>query len=395
QEQHLSAIAEEKEEESVEKGASAEKQTDDQKLGSEQSHDNSDDKFQDDESENEIEPSQSCLNDNTYSAFRDQLTQIAQEDQKAYSTPECTFKGGQTTDNQDSKALLIPSPIGKKSETHQSSRLTDPTVFELEQTTDIMTPESQQPSSPMKTGSTEENVPILVLDTEPQQLPKLSATAEASKEETMVICDTIELISSVDDTENEDIKQVDAPKLVKEIQEDIEKGRKKESDDSGEKELGLDEVMIVTDKEEIKVSDYKSISTEEHDTGGVSSGENFADEKKDIITLPDTLPDTLPAMLPPLTTSRLSRRQKFETIKKNPQQGSNYEKSEKTPRSSIGTFKDSKSLENIFNSAFGIFLDHECIDAMLSLKPNEELKVKKVLDFSVKNNRVFLEQSIE
>ncbi|GFW45976.1 TP53-binding protein 1 [Trichonephila clavipes] len=83
------------------------------------------------------------------------------------------------------------------------------------------------------------------------------------------------------------------------------------------------------------------------------------------------------------------------TIKKNSQQGSNYEKSEKTPRSNIGTFKDTKSLENIFNGAFGIFLDHECLEAMLSLKPNEELKVKKVLDFSVKNNTVFLEQSIE
>ncbi|GFY59134.1 TP53-binding protein 1 [Trichonephila inaurata madagascariensis] len=398
--EHLSAIAEEKEEESVKKGASPEKQTDTQKIESGKSHDNSDDKFEDDDSENEIEPSQSCLDDNTYSAFRDQLTQIAQENQKAYSTPdpECILKG-QKTGSQEAKALM-PSPIGKKVEAHQSSRLTEQTESELEQTTDILASESQQPSSPLQTGILEANEPIFVLDTEPQQL-KDSPIAETPKDETMVVCDTIELASSTDDTGVECLNQEDAPELVSKMQENIEKGTKKESEDSGTngKELGIDEIVIVTAKEEIKVPEAKGSSTEEYD-GGISSGENCLEDKKEVITLPDSLPDTLPATtfqhpFPPLSISRLSRRQKFETIKKNSQQGSNYEKSEKTPRSNIGTFKDTKSLENIFNGAFGIFLDHECLEAMLSLKPNEELKVKKVLDFSVKNNTVFLEQSIE
>ncbi|GFR26639.1 TP53-binding protein 1 [Trichonephila clavata] len=399
EQEHLSAIAEEKEEESVRKGASPEKQTDAQKIESEKSHDNSDDKFEDEDSENEIEPSQSCLDDNTYSAFRDQLTQIAQENQKAYSTPdpECILKDGQKTGSQDAKALLMPSPIVKKVEAPQSSRLTEQTESELEQTADILTSESQQPSSPLLTGILEANEPILVLDTEPQQL-KHSPVAEASKDETMVVCDTIELVSSTDDTGVECLNQEDAPELVSKTQESIENETKKESEDSGTngKELGIDEIVIVTAKEDIKVSEAKGSSTEEYNIGSISSGENCLEDKKEVITVPDTLPDTLPTtMLPPLSTSRLSRRQKFETIKKNPQQGSNYEKSEKTPRSAIGTFKDTKSLENIFNSAFGIFLDHECLEAMLSLKPNEELKVKKVFDFSVKNNTVFLEQSIE
>ncbi|GFW45972.1 TP53-binding protein 1 [Trichonephila clavipes] len=272
--EHLSVIAEEKEEESVKKSASPEKQIDAQKIESGKSHDNSDDKFEDEDSENEIEPSQSCLEDNTYSAFRDQLTQIAQENQKAYSTPdpECIPKG-QKTGSQEAKALLMPSPIGKKVEAHQSSRLTEQTESELEQTTDILASESQQASSPLQTGILEANEPIFVLDTEPQQL-KDSPIAETSKDETMVVCDTIELASSTEDTGVECLNQEDAPELVSKMQENIEKGTKKESEDSGTngKELGIDEIVIVTAKEEIKVPEAKGSSTEEYNIGGVSSG---------------------------------------------------------------------------------------------------------------------------
>ncbi|GIY61945.1 TP53-binding protein 1 [Caerostris extrusa] len=72
-----------------------------------------------------------------------------------------------------------------------------------------------------------------------------------------------------------------------------------------------------------------------------------------------------------------------------------FTKFEKHPKAVVGSFKNTESLQKIFDNFYGIFLEHECLDAMLSLKPNEELKVKKVLDFTVRNNKVYLEQSLE
>ncbi|GBM19260.1 TP53-binding protein 1 [Araneus ventricosus] len=356
-----------------------------------------------DESENEIEPSQSCLNDDTYSAFRDQLTQIAQESQTAHSTPDCAFNGGQTTLKFDSKALPVPSPIGKKPEANQSI-ISEPILSEHEQTTDILSSDSKLLSceSPVKGESKEESVPILVLDTEPEQFPEISGDApeitiddDKAMKETTVVCDTIELMSSVDDTAGEDPKEKVSSALEKPTEETAEKvtEHEKESESSNEKDLVAIE-LIAEDKEDTKVSVSDVPSTEEQGASGISSGENGVEEKK-IADIPDSLPDTIPtAMLPPLTTSRLSRKQKFETTKKNPP-GAPYEKSEKSAKCSIGAFKDTKSLEKIFNNSYGIFLDHECMESMLSLKPSEELKVRKVLDFTVRNNRVYLQQSIE
>ncbi|CAL1264124.1 unnamed protein product [Larinioides sclopetarius] len=403
EESHLPTISEEKVCSSPKKDISSEKEEETAKLESNDPMDiSSEKKDGEDESENEIEPSQSFLNDDTYSAFRDQLTQIAQEVQTAHSTPDCTFNGGQTTLKFDSKALPVPSPIGKKPEINQSI-VSEPIVSEHEPTTDILSSDSKLLScdSPVKGESKEESVPILVLDTEPEQLPEISDNApeitidvDKAMKETTVVCDTIELMSSVDDTAGEDPQQKVSLALEKPTEETTENvtEHEKESESNNEKELVAIE-LIAKDKEDTKVAVSEVPSTEEQGASGISSSENGVEEKK-IADIPESLPDTIPtAMLPPLTT-RLSRKQKFETAKKN-LPGAPYEKSEKSAKCSIGTFKDTKSLEKIFNNSYGIFLDHECMDAMLSLKPSEELKVRKVLDFTVRNNRVYLQQSIE
>ncbi|GIY61944.1 TP53-binding protein 1 [Caerostris extrusa] len=143
---------------------------------------------EEEESENEIEPSQSCLRDDTYSAFRDQLTQIAQEARTSHSTPDCSMNGGPKTVKLDSKPFC-----------------------------------GTFTNCPSKEVSKEEDIPILVLDTEPEQLPELSVAPEISKEnKTTVVCDTIDLLSSVDTT-NEDLKSEDAPELEKQTEETTEK----------------------------------------------------------------------------------------------------------------------------------------------------------------------------
>ncbi|XP_055946073.1 uncharacterized protein LOC129976491 isoform X1 [Argiope bruennichi] len=402
EEAHLSTISEEKDDISPKKKISPEKEEDIAKLESKKPVDISDVKKveEEDESENEIEPSQSCLNDETYSAFRDQLTQIAQEAQTAHSTPDCTFNGGQTTLKFDSKALPVPSPIGKKPESNQTV-VSEPFVSESEQTAEILSSDSKLLSTSEKEDSKKESVPILVLDTEPEQLPEISGDTpemvkddDKSMKETTVVCDTIELMSSVDDTASEDTKQKVSLDLEKPVEETAEKVTEyeEESESNVVKDLGTVEFIAETDKEDMKVSVSNVPFAEEQGASGISSGENGAEEKKNV-EISDSLPETLPsAMLPPLTTSMPT---KFETTKKNPQLGVLYEKSEKTAKCSIGSFKDTKSLEKIFNNTYGIFLDHECMEAMLALKPSEELRVKKVLDFTIKNNRVYLEQSIE
>ncbi|GIY90887.1 hypothetical protein CDAR_491063 [Caerostris darwini] len=424
---------------------------------------------EEEESENEIEPSQSCLRDDTYSAFRDQLTQIAQEARTSHSTPDCSMNGGPKTVKLDSKPFMGPSPIGMKPEGNETI-VSEPVVSESEQTIDILSSESKLVSSPSKEVSKEEDIPILVLDTEPEQLPELSVAPEISKEEnkTTVVCDTIDLLSSVDTT-NEDLKSEDAPELEKQT-EDVDSKKKSANNEkklvkdsaeqkelekdehmkifeekakvdepmeiseknleenkpvekseekleanipietSEEKELEMketveiscekilkkDELSVIPELDESKISKTGVSSTDEQEIADTSIENEQKSEAKEegseILT--DTLPDTVPSeMLPPLTKSRLSRKQKIET--KTLQPASIYEKFEKHPKAVVGSFKNTESLQKIFDNFYGIFLEHECMDAMLSLKPNEELKVKKVLDFTVRNNKVYLEQSLE
>ncbi|KFM59986.1 Tumor suppressor p53-binding protein 1, partial [Stegodyphus mimosarum] len=95
---------------------------------------------------------------------------------------------------------------------------------------------------------------------------------------------------------------------------------------------------------------------------------------------------------------------RFLLPKKPPQKGSLSSRKQKAEEKKhiqdisfgrlIGTFKDNASLEKIFHS-FGIVLDHECFETVLSLKPNEEIKITKISRFSLRDNKVFLEECIE
>ncbi|XP_035228136.1 TP53-binding protein 1-like [Stegodyphus dumicola] len=139
---------------------------------------------------------------------------------------------------------------------------------------------------------------------------------------------------------------------------------------------------------EAQIKEYKSEISKSLDEEGVTESHKESKESEPPSSNAGTPTRFLLPKKPPQKGSLSSRKQKDEE-KKHIQDIS----SEKQGRL-IGTFKDNASFEKIFHS-FGIVLDHECFETVLSLKPNEETKITKISRFSVRDNKVFLEECLE
>ncbi|KAG8178348.1 hypothetical protein JTE90_027218 [Oedothorax gibbosus] len=347
------------------------------------------------ESDDEIEPSQSCLAEyqgDTYSAFRDQLTQLSIEPPTSHSTPDTTFNNNKEV-LETTEAPVVPSPITSPDGTamkaefrdsHSSASAVEEKASEVSVLENIEAKDSSsadtepckkedQSTIILEPEPTEVRQPILVEDTQPEEkIDPPCVEDKADEKKVNIVADTIELMSSVDDSVCE------IPKVEEKV------------------EFKVPEVMEISQEDDAKDSKSGIAPSKQPEANGsgLSSDDGAEKQKKDLPSVPETLP---PIMLPPLTNStisRLSRKPAFQRGRKFGPAPVPFEKKEKSKITCIDTFNDAKSLEKIF-SKFGIVLHQEGTEAMLNLRPFEELKVKETLEFTIKDHKVFLEQHLQ